>query len=366
MRARFNGRFGDFRLDAGFEAPAVGVTALFGPSGCGKTSVLRCIAGLQRADGAFGLRGDIWQDATTFLPAHERPIGYVFQEASLFPHLSVEGNLRFGQSRARRTGKRAPIDKEEVIALLGLDPLLGRAPARLSGGERQRVAIGRALLSQPALLLMDEPLSALDKPTRDEILPFLERLHGALSIPILYVSHDLAEVERLADHLVLMEAGRVTGSGPLAALQSDPSLPLIRNRDAAASLDARVTGYDPAYGLLTLDVEGGSFVVPAPPTPPGQPRRLRIAAGDVSLATAPPAGSSIINILPARIVGAAETGPAEMTAVLGLGADGAGARLLARITRRSWDQLGLAQGSSVYAQVKGVALAAAGSSEGEM
>ncbi len=365
MRARFSGLFGSFRLDAEFEAPAVGVTALFGPSGCGKTSVLRCIAGLQRADGFFGLGTEHWQDATTFLPAHERPIGYVFQEASLFPHLSVEGNLRFGQSRASRTGKRAPIDRDEVTALLGLDPLLGRAPARLSGGERQRVAIGRALLSQPALLLMDEPLSALDRTAKDEILPFLERLHGALSIPILYVSHDLAEVERLADHLVLMEDGRVSGSGPLSTLQSDPGLPLIRNRDAAASIDARVTGYDSVYGLLTLEGEGGSFVVPAPPTPMGQRRRLRIVAGDVSLATAPPVGSSITNILQARIIGVAEVGPAEMTAVLRLGADGDGAKLLARITRRSWDQLGLSAGSSVYAQVKGVALAAARSGDGE-
>ncbi len=213
VEAHFSGRIGGFALDVGFAAPETGVTALFGPSGCGKTTVLRCIAGLERLEyGHFSLSAtEVWQDGFRFLPPHRRAVGYVFQEASLFPHLSVTANLRFGQKRAADRG----IVFDEVVTLLGLSRLLGRVPARLSGGERQRVAIGRALLSQPRLLLMDEPLSALDRISKDEILPYLERLYDALSIPVIYVSHDLAEVERLADHLVLLSAGR-TGRGAVA------------------------------------------------------------------------------------------------------------------------------------------------------
>lgn len=218
INAAFHGKLGNFTLDVELSLPATGVTAIFGPSGCGKTSVARCIAGLQRmADGFCAVDGDIWQDGSSFRPVHRRPIGYVFQEASLFPHLSVRRNLLFG---ARKVA-RAPIAFDEVVELLGLAALLDRSPHHLSGGERQRVAIGRALLSQPKLLLMDEPLAALDRTTKDEILPFLERLHETLSLPVLYISHDMAEIERFADHLVLMERGRITGSGPLHALRSN-------------------------------------------------------------------------------------------------------------------------------------------------
>jgi molybdate transport system ATP-binding protein len=217
--------------------------------------------------------------------------------------------------------------------------------------------MGRALLSQPRLLLMDEPLSALDRQTKDDILPFLERLHASLSLPILYVSHDMAEMERLADHLVLMRAGRVLASGPLSALQSDPALPLAAARDAAVSLEARLEHYDTAYGLATLAVEGGRFLLPCAPAQPGERRRLRIAAGDVSLALAPSEASTILNILPVRILSASRMGENEILAVLGLGETGGGAKLLARVTRRSWERLGLAEGAQVYAQVKSVALA---------
>lgn len=223
--ATFRGRLGSFALDAELSLPATGVTAIFGPSGCGKTSVARCIAGLQRmADGFCAVDGEVWQDGSSFRPAHRRPIGYVFQEASLFPHLSVRRNLLFGAPKAAR----AQIAFSEVVELLGLAALLDRSPCRLSGGERQRVAIGRALLSQPKLLLMDEPLSALDRTTKDEIFPFLEQLHETLSLPVLYISHDMAEIERFADHLVLMEQGRVVGSGPLHSLHP---IPLTESRD---------------------------------------------------------------------------------------------------------------------------------------
>ena len=360
VEVAFAGRVGAFQIDVAFTVPARGVTALFGPSGCGKTTVLRCIAGLQRLPGQCRVGDAVWQDGERFLPTHRRPVGYVFQEASLFPHLSVRRNLLFGAPRRPRGANEGAggqgVAPDEVIDLLGLGALLGRAPQNLSGGERQRVAIGRALLSEPRLLLMDEPLSALDRATRDEILPFLERLGGTLSLPIIYVSHDMAEVERLADHMVLLDAGRVRAAGRLGALQSDAALPLAAGRDAAVSLDGTVRSFDPAYGLLSVEVPGGAFLVPSAAAAPGERRRLRIGARDVSLAISPVA-STVLNVLPARILSAAATGDHELTVVLALGPDGAGARLLARITRQSWDRLGLAAGLTVQAQVKAVALA---------
>jgi len=357
IRAFFRGALGKFVLDAGFAAPAKGVTALFGPSGCGKTTVLRCLAGLLRLSGICEIDGEVWQDEKgVFLPTWKRPLGYVFQEASLFPHLSVRRNLLFGAPRGEAA--RGSIAFDEVVELLGVGRLLDRSPLNLSGGERQRVAIGRALLSAPKLLLMDEPLSALDRATKNEILPFLERLRDRLDLPVVYVTHDITEVERLADGIVLMDKGRVIGSGPLEDLQSDPSLPLAIARDAAVSLDAVVEASDQAYGLVTLKVRGGSFTVPAPPAPPGERRRVRVIAGDVSLAREAPGPSSILNILPARVVSMRPIDSNEAVAVVALGPDGSGARLLSRLTRKSWEALGLGEGASVYAQVKAVALAA--------
>jgi molybdate transport system ATP-binding protein len=357
IQAAFRGRIGNFSLDASFTAPATGVTAIFGPSGCGKTTVARCLAGLHYLPGSFcAIDGDIWQDPSTFRKAHQRPIGYVFQEASLFSHLSVKRNLLYGTPRGVDATGPEGIGLDEVIELLGLAKLLDRSPQNLSGGERQRVAIGRALLSQPKLLLMDEPLSALDRPTKSEILPFLELLHGRLSLPVIYISHDMSEIERLADHLILMQHGKVVGAGPLQVLQSDPSLPLAGAREAAVSLDATVEAHDTAYGLLTLHVAGARLLVPAPAVAAGKRQRLRIAASDVSIACAAPGTSSILNVLPARIVSKSLLGHGEVIVVLALGADGCGAQLLARITLRSWDLLGLAEGMNVFAQVKGVSL----------
>ena len=363
----FRGTLGRFHLEAEFAVPARGITALFGPSGCGKTTILRCIAGLMRvSDGRCVIASDVWQDGAVFLPPHRRPVGYVFQEASLFPHLSVQKNLLYGApagiASARPDGPlvpsrgNAPIGFAEVVDLLGLASLLERAPRHLSGGERQRVAIGRALLSQPRLLLMDEPLSALDRPTREEILPFLERIHQSLAVPMLYVSHDMAEVERLADALVLMESGRVRASGPLRDLQSDPALPLAGARDAAVSLDAEIVDLDRDYGLATLAVQGARFIVPSLDGVVGDRRRLRIAAGDVSLSRAVQTDTTILNSLPVQIVAVSAVGEHEVLAVLAAGPDGGGPRLLARITRRSWDRLGLATGDLVQAQIKSVAL----------
>jgi molybdate transport system ATP-binding protein len=219
IEARFAGPLGDFRLDAAFAAPGRGITALVGPSGCGKTSLLRCIAGLTRLPGRLTVGEAVWQDERLFLPPHRRAVGFVFQEPSLLAHLSVRRNLTFGLDRTRTHPK---IGFDEVVDLLGVAPLLQRSTQRLSGGERQRVAIGRALLSQPDLLLMDEPLSSLDPESKADILPFLERLHQALSIPILYVSHDLAEVGRLADHVLVMQAGRIVSQSAAAPPAAAP------------------------------------------------------------------------------------------------------------------------------------------------
>jgi molybdate transport system ATP-binding protein len=358
IQAAFKGVLGSFSLDAGFTAPARGVTALFGPSGCGKTTVLRCIAGLQRLNGLCIIAGEVWQDRDgAFLPTHRRPLGYVFQEASLFPHLSVRRNLLFGAPRQDLGAGGATIAFDEVVELLGITSLLDRSPGKLSGGERQRVAIGRALLSQPKLLLMDEPLSALDRATKDEILPFLERLRDRLSLPIIYITHSIAEVERLADQIVLIEKGRVIGAGPLEEIESDPALPLAVARDAAVTLDGVIEARDEAYGLVTLKVRGGSLVAPAAEGTVGERRRIRVIAGDVSLTRAAPAPSSILNVLPARIVSMKPIDANEIVAVLALGPDGSGARLLSRLTRKSWEALHLAEGASVHGQVKAVALA---------
>jgi molybdate transport system ATP-binding protein len=359
--ARFRGRLGAFELDAGFEAPMQGVTALFGPSGCGKTTVLRCVAGLQMLeDGHIAVGGEVWQDGAVFRPPHERSVGYVFQEASLFPHLSVRRNLLYGHRRALRRGAKEGARFDDVVGLLGMQGLLDRSPLRLSGGERQRVAVGRALLSQPRLLLMDEPLAGLDRLSKDEILPYLEALQAALSIPILYVSHDLAEVERLADHLVLMEAGRVVASGPLQDLQADPALPVARLPEAAVALSATVARYDPEYGLSTLSVDGGTIVVPGRCGSLGTAQRVRVRASDVSLARQHPGPSTILNVLPARVTAAEPHDAAQVNVVIRLGAAGQGARLLARVTRKSWEALGAGPGDLVHAQVKSVALVAAG------
>ena len=366
LGAAFAGSLGSFPVDVAFEAPMRGVTALFGPSGCGKTTVLRCVAGLQRLTGRLAVGDETWQDdaAGTFRKPHERPVGYVFQEASLFPHLSVRGNLLYGARRAagRTAGSGPPdpqaLDLDAVVELLGVGHLLTRAPLALSGGERQRVAIGRALLSRPRLLLMDEPLAGLDRAAKEEILPYLEALHESLSVPILYVSHDLDEVERLADTLVLLDRGRVLARGSLTALEADPALPLLRAPDAAVTLPGRVVGVDEQHVLTSLSIAGGTLIVPGRTGSPGSLRRLRIRASDVSFSRARPVDTTILNILPARIVSVSRQGDdgSQENLVVALGEDGSGARIVGRVTRRSREALALAPGVVVFAQVKSVAL----------
>lgn len=349
-----DGTLGDFRLNVDFAVPMQGVTALFGPSGCGKTSILRSVAGLNRLSGRIAIGGEVWQDSESFLPTYRRPIGYVFQEASLFPHLSVRRNLTYGETRAKGVEKHIRFD--DIIDLLGIGHLIDRSPENLSGGERQRVSIGRALLSQPRLLLMDEPLSALDRMAKDEILPYLEALHANLRIPILLVTHDISEVERLADHLVLLREGRLVESGPLNRVLSAPNSPLAARRDFAAVLPARVTSRAPD-GIATLQIDGCTLLVVAGDLKAGDMVRVRIAAGDVSLARTRHEASSILNAVPATIVGIEPLGEAEASIRLGLG-DDPEACIRARITRRSLEAMELAEGQQVVAQIKGISLAA--------
>jgi molybdate transport system ATP-binding protein len=358
----FAGRLGSFSLDVAFMAPMRGITALFGPSGCGKTTILRCVAGLQRLRGRLRVGDEIWQEdeARVFRRPYQRPIGYVFQEASLFAHLSVRQNLLYGARRVAAGERERALALSEIVELLGIGRLLDRDPVALSGGERQRVAIGRALLSRPRLLLMDEPLAALDRLTKEEILPYLEALHESLAIPILYVSHDIAEVERLADTLVLLEAGRVLASGPLPDLESDPELPLLRAPEAAVTLEGTVSSIDEAYSLTSLSVLGGTLIVPGRWGRPGSRRRLSITASDVSFTAAQATDTTILNCLPARIVSvsAQDKDDVQMNVVAALGHDGTGARIVGRVTRKSRDALGLAPGKPVFAQIKSVALLA--------
>jgi len=350
----FADKVGDLQLDVAFNAPSTGVTALYGPSGCGKTTILRCIAGLHRAHaGKCIVRGDIWQSGNYFRPVHTRPIGYVFQEASLFPHLLVADNLLFGAPKCldRRSKTFA-----KIVSLLGIERLLDRAPRNLSGGERQRVAIGRALLSQPEILLMDEPLSALDGPTKEEIMPFLEDLCASTNLPVFYVSHDFHEVDRLAHHLVLINAGKVVASGPFHDLQCDFRLMADFSSSVAISLDTIVAGYDSEFGIGRFAIGDIILNAPCDHIEIGAVRRLRIYADDVSLTRNTINQTSIDNQIPVRVLAYWDFSQAQCIVVLGLGHGDVRDRILARITKRSWTTLGLDIGQVVFAQIKASAL----------
>lgn len=357
IRARLRVDYPGFALDVDLALPGRGVTALSGPSGCGKTTCLRVIAGLQRAPGSrVEINGEVWQDDASgsrpglFLPAHRRSIGYVFQETRLFAHLDVRRNLEFGMKRVAPSQRRVSL--AQAVALLGIAPLLDRRPETLSGGERQRVGIARALATSPKLLLMDEALASLDQQRKREILPYLERLHGELDIPVLYVSHAFDELARLADHLVLMQAGRVVASGPLPELMTRLDLPLAHSDVAGAVIAAEVIDEEARYDLVHVAFAGGRLCLTHRGTRVGQRVRLRVQARDVSLTLQRQTGTSILNILPARVTDLADDSPGQLV----VGLDAGGTRLLARITRKSADLLGLAVGSAVHAQVKSIAI----------
>ncbi len=349
-------RLGAFALDVAFSAQTPGVTALFGPSGSGKSTVLSIVAGLLRPQaGRVALDGAVLLDTVAGIDvsAERRRCGVVFQDAKLLPHLSVETNLRYGARRAPHSdvADTGP-GFAEVVKLLGIAALLRRRPRALSGGERQRVALGRALLSRPRLLLMDEPLAALDGARKAEILPFLERLRDVAGVPVLYVTHALDEVDRLADTLVLMEAGRVLAAGPLETLAARTDLPTLSGRrDAGAVLSCTVQAHDIARGLTCLGFPGGELQVPLRAEPAGARLRLRLRARDVAVATEAPRGISSHNILPGTITAIAPAGPHEAFVTLQVGP----APLLARLTRDSVGTLGLAPGMAVFALVKSTA-----------
>ena len=352
FHAQFQLAYPGFSLDVNLQLPAKGITALFGPSGCGKTTLLRCMAGLTRAEqGQLSLQGEVWQSATRFLPVHQRALGYVFQEAALFGHLSVRRNLLFGQSRVAASARQ--VDFDSMVQLLGIGHLLERQPLHLSGGERQRVAIARALLTSPRLLLMDEPLAALDLARKQEFLPYLERLHDELAIPVVYVSHSPDEVARLADHLVVMKEGRAVAVGPLTETLARLDLPVHLGEDAGVVLQAVVVERDTQWHLARVAFEGGSLWVRDGGHATGQAVRVRILARDVSVALQPLNGISIQNCLSATVEKMVDDDhPALCLLRLRLGA----APLLARLTQRSVHALALAVGKPVWVQIKAVAL----------
>lgn len=353
IEARFYLERGGFTLDAELRVPAHGTTAIFGPSGCGKTTLLRAVAGLEPCRDAYLAIGDnAWHDDRKFLPTHQRPLGYVFQEANLFPHLSVQGNLEYGYKRLPTNERQLAFD--QVVELLSISTLLTRKPGSLSGGERQRVAIARALLTSPKLLLMDEPLAALDVKSKTEIYPFLDRLNSELAIPILYVSHSPDEVARLADYLVLMEQGKILASGKVSTMLTRMDLPLAHSADAESIIEAKVTSHDEAFHLTHLQFAGGEFTVSSSELAVGQTVRLRILARDVSLTLERQTNTSILNIFPVIVEELMEENPAQLTVRLGA----QGIPILSRITRKSAAALGLEAGKHVYAQVKSVALLA--------
>jgi molybdate transport system ATP-binding protein len=347
-------RLGAFHLDARFAAPVAGITALFGRSGAGKTTLVGMLAGLVRPDrGRIAVGGELLfsSERGIDLPPERRRLGYVFQEGRLFPHYSVRGNLLYGAPR------HPTIAFDAVVALLGLAPLLDRRPADLSGGEKQRVAIGRALLAAPRLLLMDEPLASLDQPRKAEILPFIERLRDELRVPVIYVSHAMEEIVRLADTLVLLSEGKVAAVGTVEELTSRLDLrPLTGRYEAGAVIRTTLAGHDVTYGLSELAFPGGRLRVSHLALPLGSPIRVRIRARDVALATTRPTGISIRNIFPARVVEVAPDRGPLVDVRLDIGRPGEPVALWARVTQRSLQELELTAGREVFALLKTVAL----------
>ena len=355
LRVQLTHHYPGFALDVSFAAPP-GITALFGKSGSGKTTVVNAVAGLLRPEsGRVEVQGSVLLDtlAGIHVPPRRRRIGYVFQDGRLFPHLSVRENLLYGRRFAPRTNRSAAPagELDSIVAMLDIAPLLPRRPAGLSGGERARVAIGRALLSRPQLLILDEPLAALDEARRAEILPYLERLRDESQVPMLYISHAMAEVSRLATTLVLIEGGRVVAAGPLSDLSTDPAVAAHEGADAGAVLVGRIADHEPD-GLTRIATAGGDLLVPLVATAIGQSVQLRVRAGDVIVSLDRPARTSALNVLPARM-GAMQADGTSVLVRLDLAPRTA---LLARVTRRSAEALALRPGLACFATVKSIAL----------
>lgn len=341
----------DFCLDVDLRLPGQGISVLFGPSGSGKSTLLRCVAGLERrARGLLRVAGEVWLDGRRVLPTHRRAVGYVFQEASLFPHLDVAGNLEYGRKRSPQPGSQS---LAQIIELLDIGALLQRRPGTLSGGERQRVCIAQALASNPKLLLMDEPLAALDQTRKRELLPYLDRLHEHAAIPLLYVTHDPSEAMHLGDHLVLLQRGQVLASGPLTSVLVTHGAAIAAEDALGTVLDGVVGARDTAWHLLRVDLPGAALWVPDNGLVSGHKVRVRVLARDVSLARHRPEQSSILNVLPGQVQAIDDdTHPALLNVRLRVG----DATWLARVTRRSAAALALEPGLDLWLQVKSVAL----------
>ena len=339
-----------FSLNTKTTIPDQGISALYGPSGAGKTTLLRILAGLEPSSGTIKFGSTVWQDATTFVPTHQRRIGFVFQGSNLFQHLSVKANLEYAARRVKPEHQRFAMD--EIIALLDLESYLSRDPKNISGGEKQRVAIARALASSPRLLMLDEPLAALDQSRKDDILPLLKKIGDTLDIPMLYVSHAIDEVARIADHLILINNGNVMAAGAIQELLTSLDLPLARDVAGGATLETIISGYDEQYDLTQVSVANETLRLPGQLGEIGTPLRLLVLAKDVSITTERSANSSILNILPATIDAILTDTSAQAIVKLNIN----GAPLLARITHKSVATLALVPGSQVYAQVKTVAL----------
>jgi molybdate transport system ATP-binding protein len=341
-----------FSLDVELQLPSTGITAVFGESGSGKTTLLRCIAGLQRVQrGNLSIRDDIWQNEQTFIPTHARPLGFVFQESSLFPHLSAFGNLHYAMKRADGGVTQQEFDR--IVALMGIEELSNHYPDQLSGGEKQRVAIARALLIKPRLLLMDEPLASLDLARKQEILPYLETLREEIELPILYITHSIGEVARLANYLVVMEQGRVVAQGDLADVLSRVDLPVRLGEDSGVVVQATVVERDSQWNLLRAEFPGGELWIPDGGDALDEKIRIRILARDVSLALQSHDDSSIVNRLQAEVIEIKDDVDGAM-ALVKLRIEST--LLLARISRRSVHHISINPGSRVWAQIKSVAI----------
>lgn len=343
----------DFTLRAEFEIPARGVLGIFGQSGSGKTTLLRCLAGLEaEARGEIMLNDDSWLNARSCMPTHRRNLGYVFQDSRLFPHKTVANNLDYGARRRRHKQTDTLIDYDHLLELLAIGHLLQRKPHELSGGEKQRVAIARALLKSPDILLMDEPLASLDDARKQEILPYLEKLHDELSIPMLYVSHSLNEVSHLCDHLLVMEQGRIVFSGAIHSALLDAASPLMHDYNAAAMLEGLVSKYDSEYKATTVQTAAGNRFILQGAAVVGRKVRLVIRANDVSLCLHKPEATSIVNVIAGNIIDIKVD--QELRATVRI--DCAGDHLLARITSLSLRKLELSVGQKVYVQIKAVSI----------
>jgi len=355
--AKFNLPFPGFMLNTELEVPVEGFTVLFGPSGSGKTTFLRCLSGLERAPHGFlKIDDDIWQDEDRgiFLPVNERPIGYVFQDTRLFPHLSVEGNLHYGFNR--RVPEKKEVLFNQIVKIMDLGLFLDRRPNKLSGGEKQRVALARALLTRPGLLLMDEPLAALDTKRKREIIPYFQRLQSELRIPIFYVTHSLEEVLQLVDTMLLMEQGKIIAAGPLVEVFSRPEIGAHLGHSLAGSiLDTIVDRQDNDFKLTVLKFKNQTLYVPRRDVPIGSRLRVHIRAEDVSLAISPIQDqTSVLNVLAARVLGTSPSLEDECKVEVRLDI---GCFLLAAITRKSLEHLNLQPGQNVYAHIKAIRMA---------